>query len=214
MTDIVVIEASYREKTGKSDARKLRQKGFVPAVIYGGDEQPEHVYVERNQISKLVHQETTIFDLKIEGKKSPVKVIIRTYDKDPVTDEVLHVDFQRVRMDEEISAVVPIILLNEDICKGVKEGGIIQHGLREVEVECLPKYLPSHIDVDIKDLEIGDTIKVQDLKLPEGVKVAEDPEEIIVTIVPPAIYEEAEAEGEAAAAEVPTVAETEKKSEE
>lgn len=213
MAESIVIEASYRERTGKGASRQLRQKGFVPAVVYGADEEPEHVYVSKSAISRLLHMETTIFDLKISGRKNPYKVIIRTFDRDPITDEIIHVDFQRVRMDEEISAVVPIILLNEDICKGVKEGGIIQHGLREIEVECLPKYLPSHIDVDIKDLEIGDTIKVADLTVPEGVKIAEDPEEIIVTIVPPVIYEETEAAGEGVP-EVPTVAETEKKAEE
>lgn len=212
MAERIVIEANKREKTGKGSARKLRRSGFIPAVVYGADKEVEHVYVDRHSVLKLLHQEATIFDLKIEGDKQPTQVIIRTFDKDPITDEVVHIDFQRVRMDEEISAVVPIVLLNEEICKGVKEGGIIQHGLREVEVECLPKYLPAHIEVDIKDLEIGDTIKVADLKVPEGVKIAEDPEEVVVTVVPPAIYEEETTTEETP--EVPTVAETEKKSEE
>jgi large subunit ribosomal protein L25 len=212
MSEKFVVEARKREKTGKGDARKLRARGFVPAVVYGADQEPEHVYVDRVEITKIFHHEPTIIDLKIgsEGKTTPV--IIRSFDKDPISDELIHLDFQRVKMDEEISATVPIVLINEESCKGVKMGGIIQHGLREIEVECLPQNLPTHIEVDIKDLEIGDVIKVADLKLPETVKVAEDPEEIIVSIVPPAVYEEVEETGEVP--EVPTVAETEKKAEE
>ncbi|MCX7831508.1 MAG: 50S ribosomal protein L25/general stress protein Ctc [Actinobacteria bacterium] len=212
MAENFLIQAGSRERTGKGDARKLRKRGFVPGVVYGADKDPEHIFVDRNEISKLVHQETTILNLKIEGKNKPEQVIIRKFDKDPVSDEILHVDFQRVKMDEEISAIVPIILLNDEICVGVKKGGIIQHGIREVEVECLPKDLPSHIEVDIKDLDIGDTIKVADLVVPQGVKIAEDSEEIVVTIVPPVIYEEEEVTTEEAR-EVPTVAETEKKTE-
>lgn len=211
MAEELLIQASKRERTGKGDARKLRKKGFVPAVVYGADKDPEHIYIDKNTISKLVHQEATIFNLEIEGMSRQEQVIIRNFEKDPISDEILHVDFQRIKMDEEISAIVPIVLLNEEACVGVKKGGIIQHGLREVEVECLPKDLPSHIEVDIKDLDIGDTIKVADLVVPQGVKLAEDPEEIIVTIVPPAIYEEEVTTEETS--EVPTVAETEKKTE-
>lgn len=213
MSEKIVIEGKIREKTGKGIARKLRAEGKIPAVVYGGEEAPLHIYVKRNDVQKFVHMETTIMDLKIEGKDAPTPVIIRDYAVDPITDEVLHVDFQRVKMDEEITAMVPIVLLNEENCVGVKMGGIIQHGLREVEVECLPKDLPAHIEVDISQLEIGDTIKVADLNVPAGVKITEDPEEVIVTIVPPAVYEEEEAQEEVSAAEVPTVSETMKKEE-
>lgn len=208
-----VVEAGIRENTGKGVARKLRANGKVPAVVYGGDSQPKHIYIDKHDAYQLLHHETTIIELKIENDKKSTPVIVRDYAVDPVTDEVLHIDFQRVKMDEEITAVVPVVLLNEDSCVGVKMGGIIQHGLREVEVECLPKDLPAHIEVDIQSLEIGDTIKVADLELPAGVKVAEDPEEIIVTIVPPAVYEEEVAGEEISAAEVPTVAETKKQEE-
>jgi len=213
MSEKFSIVAHRRERTGKGDARKLRARGLIPAVVYGGDREPEHVYVDRITITRILHHEPTIIDLNIEGDKSATPVIIRTFDRDPLTDEIIHLDFQRVKMDEEISAFVPIVLVNEEICKGVKEGGIIQHGLREVEVECLPRDLPTHIEVDIKDLEIGDSIKIADLKVPEGVRIAESPDEIVVSIVPPAIYEEAEEAEEAEAAEVPTVAETERKAE-
>lgn len=214
MSEKFTVEAHKREQTGKGAARKLRAKGMVPAVVYGGDRATEHVYVDRVTITRILHHEPTIIDLKIEGEKSPTPVIVRTFDRDPLTDEIIHLDFQRVKMDEEISASVPVVLVNEEICKGVKEGGIIQHGLREIEVECLPGDLPTHIEVDVKDLEIGDTIKVADLKLPEGVRVTESPDEVIISVVPPAIYEEAEEAEEAEAGEVPTVAETESKTEE
>jgi large subunit ribosomal protein L25 len=213
MVEKIVIEGKVREETGKGTARKLRAEGKVPAVVYGGGEAPLHIYVRRHDVHKLIHLETTIMDLMIEGKSAATPVIIRDYALDPITDEVIHVDFQRVKMDEEISAMVPVVLLNEDKCIGVKMGGIIQHGLREVEVECLPKDLPAHIEVDISQLEIGDTIKVADLQVPAGVKVAEDPEEVIVTLVPLAVYEEVAVAEEVSASEVPTVAETMKQEE-
>ncbi len=211
MSEKIVLHVKEREKTGKGDARKLRASGYVPAVVYGADKEPEHVFLDRKEITRVIHHEATIIYLKSENTKTETPVIIRTYDKEPLTEDVLHVDFLRVKMDEEVTSVVPVVLVNEDVCKGVKMGGIIQHGLREMEIEALPKDLPPHIEVDIANLEIGDTIKVADLVLPEGVRTAEDPEEIIVTIVPPAIYEE-EAPAEETP-EVPTVAETEKKEE-
>lgn len=205
------LKAHLREGTGKGVARKLRREGNVPAVVYGHEFEPVHVFVNEKEIKHLLQAEAKLVDLTIEGKKKPVPVIIKEVDTDPIKDNILHVDFQKVRLDETVTTSVPVVLVGEEECVGVRMGGIIQHGLREIEIECLPKDLPSHIEVDISKLEIGDGIKVGDLNLPEGVTTTADPEEQVVIIVPPAILEEEiEAAEEKEAAEVPTVAETEK----
>lgn len=209
--DSFKLEARLREGTGKGVARKLRKEGNVPAVVYGHGFEPVHIFVNEKEVKHLLQAEAKLVELAIEGNKKPVPVIIKEVDADPIKDNLLHVDFQRIRLDETVTTTVPVILTGEEECVGVKMGGIIQHGLREIEIECLPKDLPSHIEVDISNLEIGDSIKVADLNLPEGVKTTADPEEQVVVIVPPAILEEeVEAAPEEEAAEVPTVAETEK----
>lgn len=213
-TDTFKLEAREREETGKGAARKLRREGNVPAVVYGHGFEPIHIYVNEKEMKHLLQTEAKLVELSIEGRKKPVSVIIKEVEADPIRDNLLHVDFQKIRLDETVTTTVPVVLVGEEECVGVRMGGIIQHGLREIEIECLPKNLPSHIEVDIRNLEIGDGIKVADLELPEGVKTTAAPEEQVVVVVPPAVLEEeVEAVKEEEAAEVPTVAETEKEEE-
>lgn len=204
----MLIKAQVREKTGKGSARKIRSQGFVPAVLYGHGIDPVHLAISEKDIRKIVANEAKLLTIEIEGRKSKEKVIVKDLDIDPVRDSFLHIDFQRIRMDEKISASVPIVVSGEEVSVGLKAGGVLQHGIREIEVECLPGDLPSHIEVDISKMEIGDAIRVEDLNVPDGVTVVSPGEELVLTIVPPAVYVEPEAEEEVEAAEVPTVAES------
>ncbi len=205
----MLIKAQMRERTGKESARKIRSQGLVPGVLYGLDIEPVHLAISEKDVRKIVVNEAKLLTLQIEGKKTKEKVIVKDLDMDPIRDSFLHIDFQRIRMDEKISAFVPILVTGEEISVGLKTGGVLQHGMREVEVECLPADLPSHIEVDISKMEIGDSIRVEDLSIPDGVTVISPGEELVLTIVPPAVYVEPEVVEEVEAAEVPTVAESE-----
>lgn len=208
----VVLKVEKREEIGKGAARKLRREGYVPAVIYGQGFETKSLSVEKKQVREAVFGDSKLIQLKLKGNKKPTTAMIKQVDFDPITDEILHVDFQRIKMDEKITTVAPVIIVGEEESPGVKVGGITQHGLREIGVECLPNDIPSQIEVDISPLEMGDSIRVKDLQLPEDVETTENPEEPIVTIVPPIIYEEEVEEEEIEeieAGEVPTVAETE-----
>lgn len=205
----MLVKAQVRERTGKESARKVRSQGLVPGVLYGHGIEPVHLAISEKDIRKIVVNEAKLLTVQIEGKKAKEKVIVKDLDIDSVKDSFLHIDLQRIRMDEKISAFVPILVAKEEISVGLKAGGVLQHGIREVEVECLPADLPSHIEVDISKMEIGDTIRVEDLSIPDGVTIISPGEELVLTIVPPAVYVEPEVVEEVEAAEVPTVAESE-----
>lgn len=205
----MVIKTQLREKTGKGSARKLRRQGLVPAVLYGHGIEPVHLAIPEKDVRKVAMSESKIVTIEIEGKKGKEKAIVKDLDIDPLKDSFLHIDLQRIRMDEKISSTVPIVVVGEEVSVGLKAGGVLQHGIREIEVECLPKDLPSHIEVDISKMEIGDVIRVEDLNIPVGVDVISPGDELVLTIVPPVVFKEPEAAEEVEAAEVPTVAESE-----
>jgi large subunit ribosomal protein L25 len=212
----MTIKATVREGTGKGVARKLRRKGMVPAIVYGREFMNVAIAVPVRDIRNALAHEAKLVKLEIDGsdRKAPVQTIIKEVQVSPVTGEFLHVDFQQVRMDEVVSAFVPVVIVNEHDCEGIRAGGVLQHTIRELEVEALPKDLPPHIEVDILTCTIGDSIKVADLALPEGVKVLAPEDEVILSILPPKIVVEEVTPAAEEEVEVPTVSETEKKEEE
>ena len=160
-----VVEAQPRadESRGKNEARRLRASGRVPAVMYGAKKQPVAVSVDPKQITKILHSESghnTIFDLAVGGDKT--KVMIVDWQYEPIKGRMLHIDLKRIAMDEQIRVRVPVHLTGESA--GVKQqGGIMDQVLREVEIECLPADIPSHINADISGLVFGQVLRVADL---------------------------------------------------
>ena len=196
--------AKFRTRLGKEAARKLRQKGLIPAICYGPKMDPVPLSLDTKELMKTVHMgENVLIDLMIQdGKKSAQKVVVvRDLQIDPIKDEYLHADLFEVVMDEEISVEIPVVLVGKP--EGVKMGGVLEQITREVTVECLPGDIPQSIEVDVARLEIGDTVHIGDITL-DKVKVIIDPTTTIATVVPPTVEKvvvEEEVEEEVAEAE-------------
>lgn len=188
-----VIEAKKRTKTGKSSARQYRREGYVPGIYYAHGEPAIPVLFEEKMLRHFVGGSHALVDLKIEGEKSPHTCILKEIQQDPVSGKVLHVDFQGVKMGEKIVVTVPVVLTGTPA--GVKEGGILEHMIRELEIECFPRDLPETLEVDVSQLKIGDAIHVKDLTF-KNIRILDDPEETILVIEAPRVAEEVAAEEE------------------
>jgi len=210
----IVIKVKERDKLGKEHAKKLRRDGIIPAVVYGAETSPLPLEVEAKSFHALLRSglgENVIITLNIDAQKDgDKKVLIREVQRDPVWGNILHIDFQQISLAKKLTINAPVQLVGTPI--GVEQdGGILQHVLRELEVECLPTDIPEKIEVDVTNLKIGDSIHVGDIKL-EKVEILTDPQGSIVSVVPPTVFKEPEV-APAAAAEEPEVI-TEKKEEE
>ena len=201
------LSVEPRATLGRTGSRRLRKAGKVPAVLYGGGEAPESMVLDHNTLSHQMNREaffTSILTLKIGAKSQ--QVVVKDVQRHPVKPLIMHLDFQRIREDEEITLTVPIHFLNEVDAKGVKEqGGVVDHLLSEVEVECLPRYLPEYLEIDVTALELNQIYHLSDIKLPEGVSLValkHGHDEPLVAVNPPR-EEEVDAPVEAAAGEVP-----------
>ena len=216
----VTLEVARREKAGKGVARKLRQQGKGPAVVYGGHREPVTIEVDRKAVTDLIqksdHGIRSIFLLKMAGTDQQRHAMIKDFQINPITRKMEHIDFVRVLMDEAIRTTVPIHVVGS--APGVKEGGMLDTQIRELHIECLPNAIPDAIEVDISGLNMHQFLHVSDLKLPEGVKVLEDPERVVVGVTHLRVVEEAVpgavAEGAEAAPAEPEVISKGKKVEE
>jgi large subunit ribosomal protein L25 len=202
------LTASPREKTGKEYAKKLRNQGKIPAILYGHRFQPLPICIEEKSFRTLLRKEKGLhglLQLEVEGvEDGKHTVVVKEVQKDPIKDIILHVDFQKIRLDEEITAEVPLRFVGEPV--GVKAGGILQHFLYEISVQCLPVDLPEEITVDVSHLDVRDNLRVEDLPEVKGIKYLNKPEEVVAAVAPKKVKEAAvavegeEAEEEAAAA--------------
>ena len=193
------LTAKRREKTGKGISRTLRRQGDMPAVLYGAsiDSVPLSVNVhEMELLLNKVSPSQALLDLQIDGGAQDKKtVMIKELQIDPVKFNYLHIDFYEVRMDQQITTTVPIVATGTS--KGVEDGGILQIIRRELEVNCLPGDIPEPIEIDITDLEVGDSIHVEDIRLGENIVVPYETNFTILTVVSPAMEIEEEPEAEA-----------------
>jgi len=220
--DVVTLDAMLREQAEIGKNNKVRQSGFVPAVVYGEKKETLPLKIERGRLIKFMHAhhggENIIINLKVViGKKTEEKsVLIKEIQKHPVSDEILHVDFIEISLTKRIEVKVPIEVKGEAV--GVKQdGGVLEQLLWELEVECLPTQIPEKFVVDITAMKIGDNVHVRELQVSEGVVVKRDPESLVLSVVPPRKEEVVAAavpEGEAAQATEPEVIKKEKKVEE
>ena len=178
------LEVQQRDATGKNVNRRLRAEGRVPAVVYGGGVEPAAISVERRKVEEILRSssgENALFLLQMAGTDQSRHAMIRELQTNAATDEMLHLDFQRVLLDQAIRVDVPIDLQGEAV--GVKtEGGLIDFITREVTVECLPGDIPDVIVLDVSELHIGQHIEAGQLELPEGVTLVEDTDRVILSL--------------------------------
>lgn len=206
------LQAQKREGTGKGVGRKLRAAGRIPAVMYGRGKENVTLSLEPRALEKVLAGSqagmNTLIDLTVEGGAKTV-VLVRELQRDPVKGTLVHADLFQIDLTQTIEVSVPLHIVGTP--KGVAlDGGILDFALREIEIECLPRSIPDQIDVDVAALEIGESLHVRDLTLPQGVTLRSDPDLSVVSVVAPTAEEApaaaAPAEGEAAAAAAATPA--------
>ncbi|MEE9217548.1 MAG: 50S ribosomal protein L25 [Acidobacteriota bacterium] len=199
----IVLLAERRTELGKNSNRRLRKRGKVPAVVYGAGAEPLSIAIDPKYLWQILRSQTganTLFFLELDGKRdSKTHLLIHDVQYDPVTDHMLHVDLTRVSMEKEIRVHVPVKIVGT--AKGVKmEAGILDFVTREVEILCLPANIPDHIQVDVSELEVGDSLRVEDLSGAEGCRILTEAERTVIVVAAP--YEEKVEEVAEAAAEI------------
>jgi large subunit ribosomal protein L25 len=196
MSDIISITAEKRERAGKGVARALRREGLVPAVIYGDNKDPEGVSLSRKDFTKLYNTGrlmSTLLDIEIDGKKS--RVITRDLQLHPVRDDIMHADFLRLGKGSKIAVEVQVVFLNEETSPGLKAGGVLNVVRYTVELNCPANSIPESIELDLGELEVGDSMHISNVTLPDGVvPVISDRDFTIATIAAPSVSVEPEEE--------------------
>jgi len=206
------LNAQLRTDLGKGASRRLRRLAdLVPAVLYGAQQEPVSISLAHKDLHKSCENEAFfahIIAIDVDGTKE--NAIVKALQRHPAKDRILHADFQRVRMDVAISVEVPFHFANEEVCVGVKQdGGTVSHVMSTVQISCLPGNLPEYIEIDIAALNIGDSIHLSEVVLPEGVEVPElelggDHDQVVVTVIATRATIEEDDE-DAPSADVPTV---------
>lgn len=189
----VDLKAEPRNDVGKGAARKTRAAGRVPAVLYGPELEPHRLSVDERELWHALHTDAgtnVLINLKLDGET--FLTMPREVQRDIVRGTLLHVDLLRIRKDVAIQVDVPVHLVGDSV--GVKEGGVVEHHLWELKVECLPTQVPESIEADIAQLSIGDSLHVSDLRVPQHITVLTPPDETLVSVVPPPVLEVPEAE--------------------
>ena len=191
----IEITANERVLKGTGASRRLRHSGKTPGILYGGKGEAKSIELDSKELMmKFKHEafHASILALNLDGKSE--KVLLRDYQLHPVRDNILHIDFQRIDENKKLSVKIPFHFLNEEIAPGVKlEGGIVSHIMVEVDIACLPKDLPTYVEVDLINLAIGDSIHLSEIKAPEGVEfsaLSEENDPIITSISRPKVVVE------------------------
>jgi large subunit ribosomal protein L25 len=187
-----------REDLGSSETRRLRRQGIIPGVLYGqGD--PISISIEERELRRALTGAAglhSILDVEIDGTGASHASILKDYQLDKVRGGVTHVDLHEVRLDKPITASVSVHLLGGETAPGVKEGGVLSQPLREIQVEALPLEVPEHIDLDVSHMATGDTLRIGDIAVPEGVKLLDDEDTVVATLTAPTRVVEEAVEGE------------------
>jgi large subunit ribosomal protein L25 len=197
-TESSTLPLSARDPEGSRSARRLRREGLVPGVMYGGGEEPQHFAVDARTLRNTLARAGQVIEVTVDGGANS-NVFIKDVQRHPVRGQAVHVDLLRVRMDVAIHATVPIDFTGAEDAPGVTEGGIFNQELREVNIEALPGDIPDSIQHDVSGLVMNETLTLDVLDAPAGVKLLDDPETVIATITPPTlepVEEEIETETE------------------
>jgi large subunit ribosomal protein L25 len=202
-----VLRGWRRDQAGKGVARKIRAKGLIPAVLYGGGENIPLSLQPKELLKILSAGDNTIFRLELDGGAGEERqAIVRALQRDPIKDAVLHADLYKISMDIELTVSVPVVL--EGDSQAVSDvGGIINQLLHEIEIECLPGLIPHELKIDVSHLSVGDVLHVQDLQVPAGIRVLADAGEVVATVSVPGAEAAASLAGEAEAPTAGTASE-------
>ena len=196
MTDQIVLNADPRERTGSNKARVIRKvDGMVPAIVYGDEKETINLKLKLNELTKAAENElfyTQVLLIKTGDEEE--KVVLKELQKDPAKGKFLHADFQRVSRKTKLKVVIPVNFINEDECIGVREdGGVVAKAIREIEIMCLAGNIPESIDVDIENLNLGESIRLTEISLPEGSEIpglTEETDQMVVSVNAPKAVEE------------------------
>lgn len=210
MKETFVINATLRGDQGKGASRRLRRENKVPGIVYGAKKEATSINIDHNALMQMLAQEsfyTKILDLDIDGNKE--QVVLKDLQRHPFKPRILHIDLQRISAAEKLVMRIPLHFVGGDVAPGVKvAGGLISHLMPDLEVRCLPKYLPEFIEVDLSKLEINQTIHLSDLKLPQEVEIVAlahgENRPVATAYIPRAVVEETVAP---VSAEVPVAGE-------
>ncbi|HEY7892047.1 MAG TPA: 50S ribosomal protein L25 [Solirubrobacteraceae bacterium] len=196
-TTTTKLAASTRDAGGTRTARRLRRAGRVPGTLYGGGAEPLSFDVDARELRHALAGSGAVLDFSLDGNK-PTPVVLKEAQRDPVKGQMLHVDLLRVRLDQEIHAVVALELVGVEEAPGVKQGGILEQVTRELNIQALPNDIPESIVHDVSEMQIGDTLTLESVSMGEGVALLDDPHEtVIATLTPPRLQSETESEIEA-----------------
>jgi len=197
------LEASIRNTKSKGEVNSLRQKGEVPAIIYGGTEENQKVSLSKKQIKYLIEQEnflSNIINLSIDGQS--IKVLPREVSYDTLTDDPIHIDFLRILKGAKIIIEIPVRFINNEKSPGLKRGGVLNIVRRKIELKCATENVPNELVVDLEGLEIGTSIKISSISLPENVTpTIQGRDFVVATVAAPTVFKEPEKPAEEAAVE-------------
>lgn len=194
MSDALTLPAEQRERAGKGASRALRREGRVPAVVYGGKEEPLAIHVEAKELVRQLgsgHFMNSIVMVEVGGK--PIRTLPKDVSLHPVTDRPLHVDFLRLAKDAKVEVAVPVLFVNEEASPGLKKGGVLNVVRHELELVCEADKIPNQIVIDVTGLEVGDAVHISAVALPEGsTSVITDRDFTIATVVAPSALKQTE----------------------
>ena len=196
MTDQIILNADSRERTGTNKAREIRNiDGMVPAIVYGDEKETLNIKLKLNELTKASENElfyTQVLLIKTEDNEE--KVVLKELQRDPAKGKFLHADFQRVSRKTKLKVIIPVNFINEEDCVGIKiDGGVVAKAIREIEIMCLAGNIPESIDVDIENLNLGDSIRLTEISLPEGSEIpglTEETDQMVVSVNAPKAVEE------------------------
>ena len=209
MTDQIILNADPRERTGSNKARVIRKvDGMVPAIVYGDEKETINLKLKLNELTKAAENElfyTQVLLIKTGDEEE--KVVLKELQKDPAKGKFLHADFQRVSRKTKLKVVIPVNFINEDECIGVREdGGVVAKAIREIEIMCLAGNIPESIDIDIQNLNLGESMRLTEISLPEGSEIpglTEETDQMVVSVNAPKAVEEDPIEEEVEDGETP-----------
>ena len=199
MSEQIILNADSRERTGSNKARVIRKvDGMIPAIIYGDEKDSLNIKLRLNELTKASQNELFYTQvLIIKNGDLEEKVVLKELQKDPAKGKFLHADFLRVSRKTQLKVIIPINFLNEEECSGVKnEGGVLNKTIREIEVMCLAGNIPESIDVDVTDLDLGQSVRLTEISLPDGAEIpglTEETDQMVISVnAPKAVEEEPE----------------------